>query len=111
MHIEHHIQDAALVVSGVTHVSGDYAALRPALSAELEALAARIDALGGIVGHIKAAAAVTRTEMFSVTESTAAAKEAPAQEIEIKAAAIVFGVTPEDVEPLLEAALHRLRGE
>ncbi len=111
IHIEHHEQDDARVISGVTRVSGDYEQLRPALKAEIEALAKQITELGGIIGHVKAAAEVTQTEMFSVTLEEAMVKRAPAQEITVKMAAIVFCVEPEDVEPLMERALRKLRGQ
>jgi len=110
IHVEHHIQDDARVISGMTRFCGDYETLRPAVKTELERLASQIGALGGIIGHIKAAAEVTQTEMFSVTDEEATGKAAEAQEIAIKLAAIVFFVDPEEVEPLVEAALRRLRG-
>lgn len=109
IHIEHHIQDEACVVSGVMLLEGDYAALRPRMGAQLEAVAAAITAQGGIVGHVKAAAEVTNTEMFSVTDVKAMAKTAPTQTITIKMAAIVFAIEPEAVEALVEQALRTIR--
>ena len=66
--------------------------------------------MGGIVGHIKASAEVKQAEMFSVTESDVRIKTAPGQDIGLKMACIVFAVTPEQVEPMVEAALKELRG-
>ena len=109
IHIEHHIQDEACVVSGVMRLEGDYAVLRPRVSAQLEAVAAAITAQGGIVGHVKAAAEVTNTEMFSVTDVKAMAKTAPTQTITVKMAAIVFAVEPEAAETLVEQALRAIR--
>ena len=109
IHIEHHIQDEACVVSGLMRLEGEYATLRPRVSAQLEAVAAAIAALGGIVGHVKAAAEVTNTEMFSVTDVKAMAKTAPTQTITVKMAAIVFAVEPEAVEALVEQALRAIR--
>ena len=109
IHIEHHIQDEACVVSGVMRLEGDYETLRPRVSEQLEAVAAAITAQGGIVGHVKAAAEVTRTEMFSVTDVKAMAKTAPTQTITVKMAAIVFAVEPEAVEALVEQALRTIR--
>ena len=110
IHIEHHIQDEACVVSGVMQLEGDYETLRPRVSAQLEAVAAAITAQGGIVGHVKAAAEVTNTEMFSVTDVKAMAKLAPTQTVTVKMAAIVFAVEPEAVEALVEQALRAIRG-
>ena len=110
IHIEHHIQDEACVVSGVMRLEGDYETLRPRVSDQLEAVAAAITAQGGIVGHVKAAAEVTNTEMFSVTDVKAMAKTAPTQTITVKMAAIVFAVEPEAVEALVEQALRAIRG-
>ena len=110
IHIEHHMQDAACVVSGNTTLEGDYAALRPRIAAALEAVAAEITAQGGIVGHIKAAAEALHTEMFSVTDVKAMTKTAPTQTICLKMAAIVFAVDTETVENLVEQTLRALRG-
>ena len=109
IHIEHHIQDEACVVSGLMRLEGDYASLRPRVSEQLESVAAAITAKGGIVGHVKAAAEVTNTEMFSVTDVKAMAKTAPTQTITVKMAAIVFAVEPEAVETLVEQALRAIR--
>ena len=103
------MQDAACVVSGKTTFEGEYAALRPRIAEALEAVAAEITAKGGIVGHIKAAAEVLNTEMFSVTDVKAMAKTAPTQEICLKMAAIVFAVDTETVEELVEKTLRELR--
>lgn len=109
IHIEHHIQDEACVVSGVMQLCGTYEPLRPRIAAALEALAAEINSRGGIVGHVKAAAEVQQTEMFSVTDVKAMIKTAPTQDITVKMAAIVFAIEPETVEALVEAALRDLR--
>ena len=109
IHLEHHLQDEACVVSGVMQLEGDYDVVRPRVSAQLEAVAAAITAQGGIVGHVKAAAEVTSTEMFSVTDVKAMAKSAPTQTITVKMAAIVFAVEPEAVETLVEQALRAIR--
>ena len=104
------MQDAACVVSGTTTLEGDYEALRPRVAQVLESVAAEITAKGGIVGHVKAAAEVLCTEMFSVTDVKAMTKTAPTQEICLKMAAIVFAVDTETVETLVEQALRTLRG-
>ncbi len=109
IHIEHHIQDEACVVSGVTELDGAYEDLRPRIAAQLEAVAAEIAARGGIVGHVKAAAEVTQTEMFSVTDVKVMTKTAPVVHITIKMAAIVFAIGPEGVEELVEHALRALK--
>jgi len=109
IHIEHHIHDGAVVVSGSAEITGDYEPLRPRIKARLEAIAAAVNDLGGIVGHIKASAEAATTEMFSVTETEAMIKTAPTQTIRLRMAAIVFAVTPEQVEPLVESALRELR--
>ena len=99
------------MVFGVTAFPcGEYEALRPRIAAELEAVAAEINARGGIVGHVKAAAELTETEMFSVTDVKAMVKTAPVQELTLKMAAIVFAIEPEETEELVEHALRTLRG-
>ena len=110
IHIEHHIQDEACVVSGRMQLSRSYDGLRERIAEALEALAAEITARGGIVGHVKAAAEVTQTEMFSVTDVKAMVKTAPIPEITVKMAAIVFAIEPEETEALVEAALRGVRG-
>ena len=111
IHIEHHTVDDAQVISGTVRFAGDYEAVRLSIKEELEALAAQVTQSGGIVGHIKAAAEVTQTEMFSVTEADAMIKATPTQDITVKLAAIVFLVEPQDVELLVGAALRTLRGD
>ena len=98
------------MVSGVMTFCGRYDGMRERIAAKLEALAAEITARGGIVGHVKAAAEVAQTEMFSVTDVKAMIKTAPTQEITVKMAAIVFAIEPEETEALVEAALRELRG-
>ena len=110
IHIEHHVQDEACVVSGVMHLCRSYDGLRERIAETLEALAAEITARGGIVGHVKAAAEVQQTEMFSVTDVKAMIKTAPTPEITVKMAAIVFAIEPEETEELVESALRQLRG-
>ena len=110
IHIEHHVQDEACVVSGVMHLCRSYDGLRERIAETLEALAAEINAKGGIVGHVKAAAEVQQTEMFSVTDVKAMIKTAPTPEITVKMAAIVFAIEPEETEELVESALRQLRG-
>ena len=110
IHIEHHVQDEACVVSGVMQLCGSYDGMRERIAEKLEALAAEITARGGIVGHVKASAEVQQTEMFSVTDIKAMVKTAPTQEITVKMAAIVFAIEPEETEELVEHALRELRG-
>ena len=97
IHVEHHVQDDARVISGVTRFKGDYRVLRPILKAGLETLAAKIAEEGG-GGHIKAVAEVMQTEMFSVTDVDAMVKTVPTRDITVKLAAIVFGVEPDFAE-------------
>ena len=99
------------MVSGVVSFPcADYAALRPRIAEELEEVAAEITERGGIVGHVKAAAELTGTEMFSVTDVKAMMKAAPVQALTLKMAAIVFAIAPEETEALVEHALRTLRG-
>lgn len=109
IHVEHHVQDEACVASGEMDLSGVYAEIQPRIKAELELLASKIGEAGGIVGHIKASAEVKQTEMFSVTETTAMIKTAPVQDMEIRMAAIVFAVEPEQVEALVLDALKAIK--
>ena len=104
------MHDGACVVSGTVDISAEYAELKPRIGKKLEEIAAAITDMGGIVGHIKASAEVKQAEMFSVTESDVMIKTAPGQDIGLKMACIVFAVTPEQVEPMVEAALKELRG-
>ncbi len=82
--------------------SAGYEAVKPRIGKKLEEIAAAITDMGGIVGHIKASAEIRQAEMFSVTESEVMVKTAPGQDIAVKMACIVFAVTPEQVEPLVE---------
>lgn len=104
--VEHRMHDEAVVVSGGLTVVAEYAVVRFILEKQLERIAREVTARGGIVGHIKASAACTETEMFSVTDTDVSVKKSPEQEIKLNVASIVFAVPPEEVEALVHSALE-----
>jgi hypothetical protein len=106
--LNHH--DAALVVSGKLTVSGDSEGIKVKLAAALEAAAARVNDLGGIVGHIKASADERRITMMSVTEDTVMVKPAPEQVVGIIMTAIIFAVDDDDAIDIVKDALNSVNG-
>ncbi len=103
------MHEGACVVSGKVTLCCAYEALRPRISEKLSALSDKVNEMGGIIGHIKASAEVKSTEMFSVTEGPVMAKTAPESEIELRLAAIVFLVRPDELMPMVKNALIELR--
>ena len=101
--LNHH--DSALVVSGKLTLSGDGDAIKKNLATQLEAAAARVSDLGGIVGHIKASADERRITMFSVTEDTVMVKPAPEQVVSIIMTAIIFAVDDDEAVKIVKDAL------
>jgi hypothetical protein len=105
------LHDDAIVVSGdVTVTAAEYEPARGELDRQLAAVADTVTGAGGIIGHIKASAAVTSVEMFSVTdEDGVAAKKSPEIAIDVHLAAIVFAVDPELIEQAVRTALERVK--
>ena len=104
-YVEGRMHDDAVVISGRLTVAADYEKLRPEFSARLEGIAATVAERGGIVGHVKASAAVTGVDMYSVTDVQASVKSSPEQEVRIILAAIVFHIPLEDAEELVRSAM------
>lgn len=100
------LHDDAKVVSGSLTLVGDYETIRRSLSEGLKEFAAAVTERGGLIGHIKASAKITGTEMFSVTETEVMIKPAPEQQIDIVLAAIVFFLSEEEAEQLARKALE-----
>lgn len=103
--VELNRHDSALVVSGKLTLSGDGDAIKKNLATQLEAAAARVSDLGGIVGHIKASADERRITMFSVTEDTVMVKPAPEQVVSIIMTAIIFAVDDDEAVKIVKDAL------
>ena len=101
------LHDDAKVVSGKLLVVGDYEKVKAGLNDGLTEFAAKINELGGVIGHIKASCEVKTVDMFSVTDTDVMIKTAPEQEINIILAAIVFFVSEEEALALGKAALEK----
>ena len=109
IHIERHIHDEAVVISGVLAVDYDTAEMSVLIAEELEEAARSITDCGGIVGHIKAAINTTSTSMISVTEEKAAVTEGKWKRTKITLAAIVFLIEPEEAEKAIKRALASIK--
>jgi len=109
IHIERHIHDDAIVVSGSLIIDYDTQDQNARIAAELENAAQKINDSGGIVGHIKAAVTSTSTSMISVTDKDAMIKESPVSRVKITVAAIVFLVKPLEAENAVRDALIAIR--
>lgn len=107
--IERKIHDGAIVVSATLTVEIGGESISAAIADEIEAAAREINARGGIVGHIKAACAVTSTDMVSVTDGAASIKTAPIRAARITLAAIVFQIDPEEAESVIRETMKRLQ--
>ena len=101
------LHDDAKVVSGSLLLTGDYSAIREGLAEGLKEFADAVTAKGGIIGHIKASAEVSETEMFSVTEENVMIKTAPEKRVAIILAAIVFFISEQEAEELGRRALQK----
>ena len=101
------LHDDAKVVSGKLLVVGDYEKVKAGLHDGLTEFAAKINELGGVIGHIKASCEVKTVDMFSVTDTDVMIKTAPEQEMNIILAAIVFFVSEEEALALGKAALEK----
>ena len=99
------LHDDAKVVSGSLLISGNYEKIRTGLHRGLTEFAAAVAEKGGVIGHIKASAEVTQTEMFSVTEADVMIKTAPDCRVAVILAAIVFFISEEEAELLARKAL------
>ena len=109
IYIERRMHDEAVVVSGLlTVVTGDKN-ISGSIAKELETAARDISELGGIIGHIKATASTSSTEMISVTDADATVKESPERKVQIALAAIVFTVEQKTAEDIIRQALARIR--
>ena len=106
--VESQTHDGAVVVSGALTVFGQYASARAALESELVSLGKAVTARGGIIGHIKASAAVTAFEMFSLTDTDVSVKQAPMPEVRLNVTVIVFAVPEEPVQRLVRQALETI---
>lgn len=109
IHVEYHIHDEARVISGRLTIAGAYDTVKKAVASALERVAKAVQEQDGIVGHIKASCTVKTVDMYSVTDTDVQIKTAPAQEISINVAAIVFLIDPEDAEDLVRLALEMIR--
>lgn len=108
--VELNRHDEALVVSGGLNIMGQPEEVNSKLSGALEKAAARVNELGGIVGHIKASVDARKITMLSVTESEVMEKSAPEAELRIIMTAIVFALPEEEAKALVENALGSLLG-
>ena len=74
------------------------------LKSFMRAVAEETEALGGTIGHIKFFLKETNGSMFSMTDTEEIQKkDAPHTEIRAEGAAIVLGVTPEQLEDIVAA--------
>ena len=98
---ECYAQEGAAVASAKGSRRGEEAELRNRLRLAMEELGRAVNAEGGVIGHIKAAVDVHTLTAYSLTWDTVNETRAEGCDMEIDAAAIVYGVS---AERLLEMA-------
>ena len=91
------LQDSAVVVSAEYHTAADRDRAGELLTARMETLAGRIDAQGGIIGHIKTSVELRYVEMYSLTDKTVMKKASDLPELTFYMAAIVFAVKEKEL--------------
>ncbi|MCR1839507.1 hypothetical protein [Murimonas intestini] len=106
--ISSHLQDGACIVSAQYHTCMDAEALGIRLTELLEELASKINAHGGIIGHIKASLDIHRAEMYSVTEEKVTRKSSQVPDITLCLAAIVFMVPEEELLAHIKTMFQKL---
>ena len=107
--IERHTHDEAIVISGTLTLDFGAVDLGAWIAEELEKAALLVNESGGIIGHIKAALAVTSTSMISVTDDKAMTKDSPRKRALITLAAIVFKIDPKEAEDIIRKSLAAVR--
>jgi hypothetical protein len=106
------LHDDAVVATGALSLIADGSgALLNALETHIARLAASVEDVGGIIGHIKAAVRLSETVAMSCTDVRhgVTSRSAPGTELDITLAAIVFAVERETVAALVRAALETVR--
>lgn len=109
VHLEVHLHEGAVVASGDIRmlVRGDEA-IGGILGGDMKALARWVEMSDGIIGHIKASLETTRTDVFSITDCELSENSADAGMVQVKIAAIVYGVGPDEMLTRLEGLLKHL---
>ena len=106
-----HEHDGAIVASGalIVYTSAPHE-LRHEVADAVEAIAAQVGQLDGIVGHVKASFVATSYDMLSVTEAGGEVdlKRAPELEVKIGLTAIAFKVPMMTMRELVADALKSL---
>lgn len=106
-----HTHDGAVVASGALIVySSAPHELRHEVADAVEAIAAQVGHLGGVVGHVKASFVATSYDMLSVTEAGGEVdlKRAPDLEVKIGITAIAFNVPMMTMRELVAESLKAL---
>ena len=101
-----HLQDSAVVVSAHYRVMADQQELSALLTVNMESTAAKIYAVGGFIGHLKASMDVHTVEIFSLTDREVYRKKGNGNEITVTVAAILFAIKETDAEQLIKTMLE-----
>lgn len=101
-----HLQDSAVVVSAHYRTVADPQELSALLTVNMESTAAKIYAVGGFIGHLKASADVHTVEMFSLTDREVYRKKGNDSEILVTVAAILFAIKETAAEELIKTMLE-----
>lgn len=104
-------QDGAVVISAKYLVRTERQELSLMLTVQMEALAARLTAMGGIIGHIKASLDIHTVEIFSITDISVQHKEGMTPEISVTLAAILFAVEEETAKKMVKDMLRDIDGK
>jgi len=107
--ISHRMHDEAVVVSGSLTVRTGELDPCAVIAEDLESAAHEVNERGGVIGHIKATAALTSTSMISITDKKAMVKESPERKVLISLAAIMFMIDPPAAETIIKQALTNAR--
>lgn len=99
-------QDGAAVISAKYLVLAEHQELSLLLTVRTEALAAKLTAMGVIIGHIKAAIDIHTVEMLSLTDTAVQCREGLTPEIAVTISAVLFAVEETEAECMIKDMLE-----
>lgn len=98
--------DQSVVGTYRFRLNGAYGSCSQALSSILQRIGEKVSTSGGLVGHIKAyLTSVERGCVISVTDETADIRPTQTEYCMVEGVAIVFHITPEELEQILRENL------
>lgn len=104
-------QDGAIVISAKYLTMTERQELSLLLTVQMESLAARLTAMGTIIGHIKASLDIHMVEVLSITDTAVQRKEGMTPEITVTFTAILFAVEEETAKYMVADMLQDIDGK